>query len=211
MLNIFNKLSNKRILLISGLLILLMVGVVLLFAFNIITETVFTIIFFLLIITFTSLTSLLIQRRIQKRMEDKKKGKLHYYTSDIEFNKPLKRLKANYGNVDLYLENKTLYVLVTVNDTQIFFSEEQQQIKYNVDTKKYDNLIQFYIFDSKDYEYFRKISIVNYQADKFYVGSFIKDEETKTIYQSDNVKRNELYETIYNNFLNLININEDQD
>ena len=211
MLNIFNKLSNKKILLISGLLILLMVGVVLLFTFNVITETVFTIIFFILIILFTSLTSTLIQRRIQKRMEDKKKGKMYSYSSELAFDKPLKSLKANYGNVDLYLENKTLYVLITVNDAQIFFSEEQQQVKYNVDTKKYDNLIQFYIFDNKDYEYFRKISIVNYQADKFYVGSFIKDEENKTIYQSDNVKRNELYESIYNKFLKLINVNEDQD
>ena len=144
-------------------------------------------------------------------MEDKKKSKIYYYSSELAFNKPLKTIKANYGNVDLYLENKILYVLVTVNDAQIFFSEDQQQVKYNVDTKKYDNLIQFYIFDVKDYEYFRKISIVNYQADKFYVGSFIKDDSNKTIYQSDNVKRNELYEPIYNNFLKLINVNEDQD
>ena len=97
-----------------------------------------------------------------------------------------------------------------VTDAETFFSNDQQQVKYNVDTKKYNRLIQFYLFDVKDYDYFRKISIINYQSDKFYVASFIVDDESKTIYQSDNVARNEEYEPIYKEFLKLINVIEDQ-
>lgn len=210
MFNLFNKLSNKKILLLSALLILLMVGVVILYVFNLITETIFTIGLFLLIILFTSFTSTLMNRRIQKKMEDKKKGKVYTFIEEVSFSNPLKTLKSNFGSVSLYLEDKILYVMINVDKSDVFFSEEQQQVKYNVDKKKYDKLIQFYVFDVKDYEYFRKISILNYQSDKFYVGSFIKDNLNKTIYQSDNVKRNEEYEPIYNHFLELLNINEDQ-
>ena len=206
MLNLFKNLSNKKILLISGGLFLLMVGVVVLYIFKIFNETVFTIILFLLIMLFSSFTSTLMQRKIQKRLEDKKKSQMYRYTSELAFSEPTKRLKANYGLVDLYLEERVLYVLIKVKDTDVFFSKEQQQVKYNIDTKKYDKLIQFYIFDTKDHELYRKISIINYQAEKFYVGSFIFDNETKTIYQTDNVKRNEEYESIYNQFLKLINV-----
>ena len=80
----------------------------------------------------------------------------------------------------------------------------------NVDKNKYDKLIQFYIFNEKDYNYFRKISIVNYQSKNFYVGSFIYDELDKTIYQSDNVARNDEYKEIYNNFFELLNIKKGQ-
>ena len=206
MLNLFKNLSNKKILLISGGLLLLMVGVVVLYIFKIFNETVFTIILFLLIMLFSSFTSTLMQRKIQKRLEDKKKSQMYTYTSELAFSEPTKRLKANYGLVDLYLEERVLYVLIKVKDTDVFFSKEQQQVKYNIDTKKYDKLIQFYIFDTKDHELYRKISIINYQAEKFYVGSFICDNETKTIYQTDNVKRNEEYKLIYNQFLKLINV-----
>ena len=208
MFNLFNRLSNKKILLLSGILLLLMVGVVLLYVFSLISETIFTIGLFLLIILFTSFTSTLMNRRIQKKMEDKKKGKVYTFDEEVCFSKQLKTLKSNFGSVDLYLEEKILYVMINVDKADVFFSEEQQQVKYNVDKKKYDKLIQFYIFDSKDYDYFRKISILNYQADKFYVGSFIKDNLNKTIYQSDNVKRNEEYEPIYNHFLKLLSIKE---
>ena len=71
-------------------------------------------------------------------------------------------------------------------------------------------MIQFYIFNEKDYNYFRKISIVNYQSKNFYVGSFIFNEVDKTIYQSDNVARNDEYKDIYDNFFKLLNISEGQ-
>ena len=206
MFNLFSKLTKKQILLICGILLLLMVGVITLYIFNLISETIFTVLLFILIIVFTSLTSTLIQRKIEKRMEDKKKGKLLTFEGDLSFSKPLKTIKSNYGKVELYLNNNILYALIHVRDAETFFSEEQQQVKYNVDTRKYNKLIQFYIFDNKDYNLFRKISIINYQSDKFYVGSFIADYELKTIYQSDNVKRNEEYEPIYNEFLKLINV-----
>ena len=206
MLNLFNRFTNKKILLISGGLILLMIGVIVLYIYNLISETIFTILLFVLIMSFTTLTSELVQRKVRKRLEDKKKGKVLTFEDEIEFSKPLKTLSANYGSVSLYLEEKVLYALIKINDAETFFSKEQQQIKYNIDAKKYNKLIQFYIFDNKDYDFFRQITIINYQSDKFYVGSFICDKETKTIYQSDNVKRNEEYEPIYNHFLELINI-----
>ena len=210
MFNLFKNLSKKQILFICGGLLLLMVGVIVLYIFNLITETFFTIGLFLLIIFFTSLTSSLIQRKIEKKLEDKKKGKIHKFEGNLSLDKPLKVLKSNYGNVEVYVADKVLYALVKVESAEIFFSEEQQQVKYNVDTKKYNKLIQFYLFDVNDYAYFRKISIINYQSDKFYVASFIADYELKTIYQSDDVKRNAEYEPIYNEFLKLINISEDQ-
>ena len=114
------------------------------------------------------------------------------------------------ADLDLYLEDKALYSLIKVNDVELFFSEDQQQIKFNIDKKKYDKLIQFYIFDTKDESLFRKISILNYQSKTFYVGSFIVNEISKTIYQTDNVKPNDEYQNLYNHFLELINVSLDQ-
>ena len=206
MLNLFNKLTTKKILIYCGILLLIMLGVIVLYVYNLLPETAFTIIFFLLIITFSSLTSTIINRRIEKKMTDKKKSEIYSVAGELEFDKSLKSLKANYGTADLYLENKALYVLIKINDAEVFFSEEQQQLKYNVDKNKYDKLIQFYIFNEKDYNYFRKISVINYQSKNFYVGSFIFNDINKTIYQSDNVERNEEYKAIYENFLKLINV-----
>ena len=210
MLNLFKSFSAKKILLFCGIIILLMVGVIILYIYRLLPETAFTIIFFLLIIVFSSLTSTLVNRRIEKKMYDKKKSEVYSVIGELEFSRSLKSLKANFGTIDLYLENKVLYVLIKVNDADIFFSEEQQQVKYNVDKNKYDKLIQFYIFDEKDYNYFRKISIVNYQSKNFYVGSFIFNELDKTIYQSDNVARNDEYKEIYDNFFELLNIKKGQ-
>ena len=210
MLNLFKSFSVKKILFFCGVILLLMVGVIILYVYKLLPETVFTITFFLLVIVFSSLTSTLVNRRIEKKMYDKKKSAVYSVTGDLEFSRSLKSLKANFGTIDLYLENKVLYVLIKVNDADVFFSEEQQQVKYNVDKNKYDKLIQFYIFDEKDYNYFRKISIVNYQSNNFYVGSFIFNEINKTIYQSDNVARNDEYKVIYDNFFELLNINKGQ-
>lgn len=209
MLNFFNRFSNKKLILILSALVVLMVGVVVLYAYSLLNETIFTVVLFLLIIAFSTITSSMMQRHLQKKFDNKKKGKVYSFNEKITFAKPLKSLNANFGKVDLYLENKVLYVLIDVKDAEVFFSEEQQQVKYNVDKKKYDKLIQFYIFDNKDYSYFRKISIINYQSENFYVGSFIIDNDNKTIYQSDNVKRNDEYQPIYDNFLKLINITKD--
>ena len=68
MFNLFSKLMKKQILLICGILLLLMVGVITLYIFNLISETIFTVLLFILIIVFTSLTSTLIQRKIESRM-----------------------------------------------------------------------------------------------------------------------------------------------
>ena len=95
MFNLFNKLSKKQILIICTILLLLMVGVITLYIFNLISETIFTVLLFILIIVFTSLTSTLIQRKIEKKLEDKKKGKLLTFEGDLSFSMPLKTIKSN--------------------------------------------------------------------------------------------------------------------
>ena len=67
MLNLFNKFSNKKILLISALLLLLMVGVVVLYIFHLLSETIFTVLLFILVMAFTTLTSELFQRKLRIR------------------------------------------------------------------------------------------------------------------------------------------------
>ena len=75
-----------------------------------------------------------------------------------------------------------------------------------INVKKYDKAIQFYLFDDSNMSLYRKITILNYQAEKFYVASFIVNNENKSLYQTDNVARNEVYEAVYEEFLNLIGI-----
>ena len=53
---------------------------------------------------------------------------------------------------------------------------------------------------------YKKISIINYQADNFYVGSFIYSSENNTLFQTEYIKPNEKYELIYQKFLQLVNI-----
>ena len=209
MLNLFKSLSNKKIILISILLLLLMVGVVVLYAFNLLNEPIFLVLMFVLLMTFSTFTSQLWQRHFQKKLDNKRKGKVYTYSQELEFENSLKHLKANYGTIDLYLENKTLYTLISIDNAEEFFATEKQ-VKYNVDKKKYDKLIQFYVFDEKDSDLFRKIIILNYQAKNFYVGSFIVNKMEKTIYQTDKVAPNEEYNDIYQNFLKLLNVNVDQ-
>jgi hypothetical protein len=209
MLNLFKSLSNKKIILISILLLLLMAGVVVLYAFNLLNEPIFLVIMFVLLMTFSTFTSQLWQRHFQKKLDNKRKGKVYTYSQELELENPLKHLKANYGTIDLYLEDKTLYTLISIDNAEEFFATEKQ-VKYNVDKKKYDKLIQFYVFDEKDNHLFRKIIILNYQAKNFYVGSFIVNKMEKTIYQTDKVAPNEEYNDIYQNFLKLLNVNVDQ-
>ncbi len=209
MLNLFKSLSNKKIVLISILLLLLMAGVVVLYAFNLLNEPIFLVLMFVLLMTFSTFTSQLWQRHFQKKLDNKRKGKVYTYSEELEFENTLKHLKANYGTIDLYLEDKTLYTLISIDNAEEFFATEKQ-VKYNVDKKKYDKLIQFYVFDEKDNHLFRKIIILNYQAKNFYVGSFIVNKMEKTIYQTDKVAPNEEYNDIYQNFLKLLNVNVDQ-
>ena len=209
MRNIFEKLTNKKIILLSLGLVLLMALVTLLYVYKIVNETIFTIVIFLLLITFSTFTSTLFQRHLTKKMDEKKKGKKYTITKSLAFDIPFKELKANFGSVSLYLENKVLYSLVKVDDPDLFFSEEQQQVKYNIDKKKYNKMIQFYLFDVKDYNLFKKISIINYQSKNFYVGSFIVDNDNKIIYQSDAVPTNDEYKEVYNNFLKLLGLDQE--
>ena len=53
MLNLFKSLSNKKIILISILLLLLMAGVVVLYAFNLLNEPIFLVLMFVLLMTFS--------------------------------------------------------------------------------------------------------------------------------------------------------------
>lgn len=199
-----NNLSNKKIILLILADFILAIGVILLYAFELIPEVVFIIGLFILLMIFSTFTSALMQRRLLKKMNNKKKGTAHSYQNQLEINNPLKELKLNYGTVSLYLEDKVLYSLITVKDSVIFFSDNQQEAKYNIDSKKYNKAIQFYIFDTKDDKLFRKISIFNYQAKNFYVASFIDDKENKLFYQTDNVKPNDDYQKAYQRFIELL-------
>ena len=206
MFNLYAKTSSKRVLLYFLASLLLMGGVIVLYIFRLISETFFTIGLFILLMISSTFTSTLIQRRVQKKMENKKKGITYTALKGVGFNNPLKRIKTNYGKVDLYLEERCLYSLIVVRDAESFFSEDQQQVKFNIDQNKYDKLIQFYIFDIKDISLFRKISIINYQAKNFYVGSFISDEVNKEIYQTDYIEPNEDYKEVYTKFIELLNL-----
>ena len=53
---------------------------------------------------------------------------------------------------------------------------------------------------------FRKISILNYQAKNFYVGSFILDDINKEIYQTDYIEPNDEYKGLYENFIKLLSL-----
>lgn len=206
MFNLYTKSSSKKVILYFLASLLLIGGVIVLYIFKLINETVFTIGLFVLLMISSTFTSTLIQRRVQKRIENKKKGILYTVLHEVEFNNPLKRIKTNYGKVDLFLEDKCLYSLITVRDVEAFFSEDQQQVKFNVDQKKYDKLVQFYIFNVKDSSLFRKISILNYQAKNFYVGSFILDDINKEIYQTDYIEPNDEYKGLYENFIKLLSL-----
>lgn len=208
MLNIFKNFTTKKKLILTGIVFFLMIGVVVLYFFRLINDVFFTISLFILIMIFSTVTSSMIQRRFQKRLEEKKKGKPYNFTNNVEFKNPIKTIKANYGKVDLYLENKVLYTLVTVDDAETFFSNDQQQIKFNIDQRKYNKLIQFYIFDIKDSNLFKKISIINYQAKNFYIGSFIIDNFSHQIYQTDKVKPNDEYQPLFDKFIELLELQQ---
>lgn len=204
MLNMFNKLSNKVIYLILAGLFLIAGGTVVLYIYRIFNETIFTIVLFVCLMAFSTFTSVLMQRSMMKKMDKKRRSETYTFDKEIKFLKPLKEMKVNYGHAEIYLENKTLYSLFHIKDGNLFFSEEQESVKFKVDTKKYDKAIQFYLFDNSNIDLYRKITILNYQAEKFYVASFLVDYENKTLYQTDNVARNEIYEEVYQDFLNLI-------
>ena len=199
-----NKYSNKQIVLLLILDFILGAGVITLYLFKLIPEVVFIIGLFILLMIFSTFSSALMQRKLLKKMNEKKKGMPIKYSNELEIPNPLKEFKLNYGKVELYLEDKVLYSLIKVDDPIIFFSEEQQKQTYNIDSKKYNKAVQFYIFDTADDNLFRKISIFNYQAKNFYVGSFIIDKYEKVFYQTDKVEPNEEYKKFYDKFVKLI-------
>lgn len=201
-----NKYSNKQLLLFLVLDFLLGCSVLILYIFKLIPEVVFIVGLFILLMVFSTISSALMQRKLLKKMNNKKRGQNINFSTELEFKNPLKEFKLNYGKVELYLENKVLYSLIKVEDPVIFFSDEQQKQTYNIDSKKYNKAIQFYIFDTLDDNLFRKISIFNYQAKNFYVASFIIDYNEKVFYQTDNVKPNEEYKDLYDNFIKLITL-----
>ena len=71
MLNLFGKLTIKKTILFSIILFILMAGVVVLYIFRLINELVFTISLFILIMLFSSLTSSIIHKRVQKQEKRK--------------------------------------------------------------------------------------------------------------------------------------------
>lgn len=208
----FNKLSNKTIWILLGVDLILAIGVIVLYFYKLFNETIFVILLFVILITFSTLSSTLMQRSLTKKMENKRKGKPYYYQNEeIILDKPLKEFKANYGKIELYLEDRVLYSLIKVTDANVFFSDSQQEIKYNVGEKKYDRAVQFYLFYTNESNLFRKISVFNYQAKNFYIASFIVDEKIKSLYQTDNVKPNEDFQKNYDRFIELLKVTNEQE
>lgn len=195
--------------LIISLIIDLLVGAtfVVLYVFRYIPETVFLIVLFIVLITSSFLSSSLMERHFRHRFDKKRRGKL-YFCENAMLQDATKEQEVNYGYVQIKTVNRKAFFLTRVTNAGLFFSEEQGTANLKIDLKKFDKVIQFYIFDSKDSAYRQKMIILNYQAQNFYIGSFVYDEERKEIYQADNVVPNKEYESIYDEFIKMLKFQE---
>ena len=207
----FNGLSNKKILLLILSLMLIGAGFIVLYVFKLIENTLFIILLFIVLVTTSSLSSLLMNRHYQKKLDKKKRGKMYYTTNGLSLVGNTKEYVVNYGKVQFYFEKNVIYNLSIITNPELFFSDNQEEIKLKIDEKKYQKSVQFFVFDSKRKDLYRKISILNYQAKRFYVGSFIYDEKTQLFYQTDAVKPDKEFEPLIARMLELLNLLEKMD
>lgn len=202
------KLSNKIVLIISGVILLLLVGVILLFAFQIINQTAFIVATFIGLIAFSSATSLLMNRYFQKKLTLKKIGKTYEFEGELNLDVFAKKQDINYGSVNVYFEKKTIYYVTVVKDIKAFFSDVQESINLKIDYKKYDKAIEFYIFEPNDFDEFRKVCMINYQAKNFYVASYVLDKEKHSLLHSENLEPNDEFSPYVERMLELLNVKE---
>ena len=208
MVNFFQKLKNKQIVLFIIIDLLIGAGIVTLYFFKLIPQIVLTIGVFLVLITSSSFSSMLMSRHFQKKLDKKRRGKLYQVNDELKLKGKIKEFEVNYGKVQFFFESKNIYNLSYITNQEIFFSDEQENIKLNIDETKYNKSFQFFVFDSKRMDLYRKISILNYQAKRFYVASFMYDSELKTIYQTDAVLPNEEFQKLYKRFIQLLDLEE---
>jgi len=199
------KLSKKiKIIIIIGLFVFAIALAVLKFA-NIIDETVFMIFFFICIMGSSTLISSLFNEYFQKKLYAKKKGSTYKY-DNLYFEKPSIVEELNFGIVEIYFEKDIIYNLNIVNDSNLFFAKEKENMKSKIDMSKYKKSIEFYIF--KDESEISKKILFNYQGKDFFIASFIINEENKTMYHIDDVMPNEDFKPYYDKMLELLKLEE---
>ena len=208
MVKFFRNLKNKQIVLFIIIDLLIGAGIVTLYFFKLIPEIVLTIGVFLVLITSSSFSSMLMSRHFQKKLDKKRRGKLYQVNDELKLKGKVKEFEVNYGKVQSFFESKNIYNLSYITNPEIFFSDDQENIKLNIDETKYNKSIQFFVFDSKRMDLYRKISILNYQAKRFYVASFMYDSDSKTIYQTDAVMPSEDFQKLYKRFIQLLDLEE---
>ena len=195
----FRKLNIKTryLIIISVLSLLASVAVALLYLYHVIdNQPLFLILMFIAIFTFTSSTSAMINRLVSKQLDKKRRGKKFSFDMKIDESIFDRVEDHNYGKWYIKFVNKTAYALTVVNDSQIFFSEEAS--KQDLKNNKISKSIQFYIFNLKDYSISNtQIKMLNYQAKKFFLQSFIYDENKNILQQVEEVKAdNEFYDDV---------------
>lgn len=209
MFRLFRTVSAKKIGLLILVDLILSAAVIVLYIYKLINQTVFTVLLFITLIALSFFTSALTERSFSKRLDKKRmKRKFEINKDEVSFFKPSKVKTTNFGEVSTYNEKNTLFILNKVYKPEIFFSEEQEKYDLKIDYNKYKFVLQFYIFESKDYELIKKIRILNYQAKKFYIASFIYNKENNMLLQTDDVKPNDDYEIKYQEFIELLNAKE---
>lgn len=205
MFKLFRAMSAKKIGLFILINFMLAAGIIVLYIYRLINQTLFTVLLFIVLISISFLTSALTERSFNKRLDKKRmKRKFQINKSEVAFLKPFKVKTTNFGEVSTYNEKNTLFILNKVKKPELFFSEEQEKYDLKIDFNKYKYVLQFYIFEAKDYELIKKIRILNYQAKKFYIASFIYYQEDNLLVQTDDVKPNLDYEVKYQEFINLL-------
>lgn len=208
MVNFVKNLKNRQIILFIVIDILIGAAIIALYYFKLVPQIVLTIGVFLVLITGSSLSSLLMNRHYQKKLEKKHRGKLYIVSDDLTLKGKIKEFNVNYGKVQFYFEGKNIYNLSYITNPEVFFSDDQENIKLRIDENKYEKSIQFFVFDNDRQDLYRKISILNYQAKKFYVASFMYDKVTKEIYQTDAVSPGDEFVNLYERFIDLLNFEE---
>lgn len=187
-----NKNIKMRYLILGSVVsFLLGAGVVILYINKLITQALFMIGLFILLLIFSSCTSAIFNRLIMKRINKKKKTRKFKVTTNTIDILDAEIIETNYGKVYLRNISKTMYSLTVVDKPEIFFSDEASNLKSRVESKKFSRSIQFYVFDSSLYDYYNKISVFNYQAKNFYIASFLYDKNNQILKQADNVLPNE--------------------
>ena len=208
MFNFFGKLTKKTA--ISGTILSLLAGavIIILYIYKVINQTVFTILLFISLISFSTFSSSLTSQALQKKLLKKRHGETYKVNGEILLNGDIKEFQLNYGLVQLFFEDRVVYNLTIVENPELFFSDEQEALKYKIDQNKYKKAIQLFVFEPSSEQIYRKIHIMNYQAKNFYVASYIYNREQSTLVHTDSVKPSEEFLPLFEKFIKKLPIEE---